>query len=107
VARRREMTEEWRLSKPTDAEGLRWRIRDEGGQCIAEVYSESDARLMAVAQKMAKALMAAWAVMACHGCSMKTERVESCKAAECGDALAHRKADELVRAALLAAVEEI
>jgi hypothetical protein len=52
------MSEEWRLSKTTGAGGLRWRI-DDGETCIAVVYTEADARMMAAAPKMAKALMAA------------------------------------------------
>jgi hypothetical protein len=54
-------------------------------------------------KELAEALKAAWVVMACHGCSMRGERVATCEIAECSHAKAHRKADELVKAALHAA----
>jgi hypothetical protein len=57
------MTEEWRLLQIASSE---WRIRDERGQCIADVYTEADAKLMAASKKMAKAIEEMHVLMESH-----------------------------------------
>jgi hypothetical protein len=61
------MTDEWRGEGPFNRphEGVYWRI-DDGETCIAVVYTESDARLMAAAPKMAKALRAILPLVTCE-----------------------------------------
>jgi hypothetical protein len=53
------MTQEWRLLEPfAYSKGTIWPISDESrdGLIIADVYNKSDARMMAAAPNMAKAL---------------------------------------------------
>jgi hypothetical protein len=89
------MTDEWRGEGPFNRphEGVYWRI-DDGETCIAVVYTESDARLMAAAPKMVNALGAVMGI--CDECEFDGTKV-------CDKSCPFGKVRVSVDAALLAA----